>query len=184
MKIKQTTKYFDNDNRLNKGFSSENTRQANSAYYQKKLENILPPLDLLEAYEDLSPGFVDKMLKLAEQEQENNKIIELAKIEVKAKSSRLGNVMSFFAISLICALLIPLSAINPVAGIIIGALSLSLVAISLFWNKKTMFKSSATSNQELKSSNDHFHHKSRSSNKQRSYNNKSLQKTATRKKIK
>ena len=67
--MKERKKFFDN-NRLNKGHKKlSNSSQSDANVVRKKYQHVLPPIDMLEHYEELNPGTLDKLLDMAEREQ-------------------------------------------------------------------------------------------------------------------
>lgn len=85
--MRETKTFFMKGNKLNKGYTSDNDDDV------KKLEaeNIMgfvPPLDMLEQYEALHPGFVQKMLEHLDKEQKHRHQLEIAEQEDLRRASK------------------------------------------------------------------------------------------------
>jgi len=80
--MKETKKFFD-ANGLNKGYSkalfSKTSNLAVSSSSQYK--HIMPPLDVMAAYEEISPGTIKKIIEMAQKEQNYRHSIELLNVE-------------------------------------------------------------------------------------------------------
>ncbi|MDF2965126.1 MAG: hypothetical protein K0Q51_514 [Rickettsiaceae bacterium] len=99
--MKETKKFFDTDNRLNKGYSESNPKESDSSFYRKRFENIFPPVDIIEAYENLYEGATEKLIALAEQEQFHRQNMEKATLAVYERSKRLGAFLALFTVLII-----------------------------------------------------------------------------------
>lgn len=79
-------------------------RNQNNALKQELSSYILPPPSLLESYEEVSPGIIDKMLALAEKEQNQRHLLHKKQIKytiVAKKISAVVNFICFAAVSMI-----------------------------------------------------------------------------------
>lgn len=87
--MKDNKSFFSNNNRLNKGYSKfSNPIESDNRFYRKRLGDILPPIDLIEEYENMYPGTIARMLAMAEKEQEHRHKKEKQNILVYAKNIR------------------------------------------------------------------------------------------------
>ncbi|MCC2646476.1 MAG: hypothetical protein K0R02_541 [Rickettsiaceae bacterium] len=99
--MKETKKFFGTDSRLNKGYSETNLRESDSSFYRKRFEDIFPPVDIIEAYENLHEGATEKLIALAEKEQEHRQNMEKATLAVYERSKRLGIFFALFTVLII-----------------------------------------------------------------------------------
>ena len=99
--MKERKKFFDN-NRLNKGHKKlPNPVQSDANVVRKKYQHILPPIEMLEHYEELNPGTIDKLLDMAQKEQNHRHSIDLITIEKYNKATKLGRMFSLVFVALI-----------------------------------------------------------------------------------
>lgn len=96
--MKETKKYF-NTTRLNKGYLSYNDRREDDVHIVKrKYQHILPPIDVVNEYENLYPGTLEKMIKIAQKEQMNTKDLAEREIDKKYRNSLILRVISLISI--------------------------------------------------------------------------------------
>lgn len=99
--MKENKKFFYN-NRLNKGYSKiSNPEKTDLSLMRKRYKHMLPPLDLLEEYEEQYPGTFDKLLNMAQKEQEHRHAIEILALEKCAYASKMGRIFSAILVALI-----------------------------------------------------------------------------------
>jgi uncharacterized membrane protein len=91
--MKETKKFFD-ANGLNKGYSkalfSKPSNLAVSSSSQYK--HIMPPLDVMAAYEEISPGTIKKIIEMAQKEQNYRHSIELLNVEKYDRAVKFGKI--------------------------------------------------------------------------------------------
>ena len=128
--MKETKKFFTN-NRLNRGQKrSSNIKQSDVSVIRKEYKHILPPIDILEHYEEIYPGTLEKLLFMAEKEQNHRHSIDLSIIERHARSTHLGRIFSLIFIAIVSSTTLGLSIIGNYKEASIFAIS-SFLCISL-----------------------------------------------------
>lgn len=102
--MKENKRFFDR-NYLNKGhLKSEEIPVSEVSKLGRKYQNFLPPIELMEHYEELYPGTMEKLLQMTAQEQDNRHLLEMSKVQQREKTLRLEKILVFiFAITLIIA---------------------------------------------------------------------------------
>jgi len=100
--MKETKKFFD-ANGLNKGYSkalfSKTSNLAVSSSSQYK--HIMPPLDVMAAYEEISPGTIKKIIEMAQKEQNYRHSIELLNVEKYDRAVKFGKICGVALIGII-----------------------------------------------------------------------------------
>ncbi len=90
-----------------------------------RFQGPIPPPEALAAYNALLPGAADRLLAMAEQEQQHRFMIERAEVEAPFITARRGQMLGFaIAAVALCASLIMVLQDHEVAGGIIGGLDL------------------------------------------------------------
>lgn len=75
--MRENKKFFDKT-RLNKGYKPSQDMQASDVELIKnQYAKLLPPIDVVEQYEDLNPGTFQSMIEMSRAEQSNRHKIEL-----------------------------------------------------------------------------------------------------------
>lgn len=97
--MKKTKKFFD-QNLLNKGYGNLINNQ-DRIVEKKDYKNILPPIDVIEQYEELFPGTFDKLLEMSSQEQSHKHSTELLRIEKYNKTIFYGRVFALILLLII-----------------------------------------------------------------------------------
>ncbi|MDX2050664.1 MAG: DUF2335 domain-containing protein [Rickettsiaceae bacterium] len=117
MKRTKNIKSFYNDDRLNRGYKSQTNEISvnNRSFYDASL---LPPIEVLNAYEDQFPGTFEKILTLAEKEQDQKYRLEQASLEMNYRASRMGMVFGLLLSAVICFGGLKILAIDIFSGII------------------------------------------------------------------
>ena len=131
---KEIKQYYTED-KLNKGYSiaeSElKTDQPKSDL--KKFEYLLPPIDVISQYEEIYPGTLEKVLKLAEKEQEKRFQIEKLIIAAEERSRRAGKFFGLLSLTVISAATYEISLKDSTMATLFCAIAFtSVFAISLF----------------------------------------------------
>ena len=99
--MKETKKFFAEDNRLNKGYSNENNRDSNNNYFRKKFEHILPPADIVAEYENMYEGFVEELITMSKKEQEHRQNMDKIEADINMRLSRTGQFFAVFIVAII-----------------------------------------------------------------------------------
>lgn len=138
--MKERKKFFDN-NRLNKGHKKlSNPLQSDANVVRKKYQHILPPIEMLEHYEELNPGTLDKLLEMAKKEQNHRHSIDLITIEKYNKATKLGRMFSLVFVALISVTSLMLVAAGSVFVAAIFAFSAfaCITIVSYFYSKNSL----------------------------------------------
>lgn len=138
--MKEKKKFFDN-NRLNKGHKKlSNPVQSDVNVLRKKYQHILPPIEMLEHYEELNPGTLDKLLDMAQKEQNHRHSIDLLTIEKYNKATKLGRMFSlvFVALISITSLMLVLFGSTFVAAIFAFSAFACITIVSYFYSKDSL----------------------------------------------
>lgn len=99
--MKESKKYFEN-NRLNKGYSKiSNYKQNDLNQIRHQFKHVLPPVDIMEEYEEMCPGTFAKLLDMAECEQNHRHSVELVIQEKYNRATTLGRYFSLILVSVI-----------------------------------------------------------------------------------
>jgi uncharacterized membrane protein len=135
--MKETRKFFEN-NRLNKGQSrSVNYRQNDNSIMRKQYAHVLPPIDIITEYEDLNPGTLEKLIDMAQKEQNHRHSMDLIEIDKYNKASKLGRMFSLILIAIIAIGTIILSFSNNIIGTItFPTVAFGAIAIAAYFYSK------------------------------------------------
>lgn len=99
--MKETRKFFES-NRLNKGYTKIlNYNQNDMGQIRSKFKHILPPIDMMEEYEEMYPGTFAKLLDMAEREQNHRHSLDLVIQEKYNRATALGRYFSLILVGLI-----------------------------------------------------------------------------------
>ncbi len=71
-----------------------NNKRNNRSKHQNPY-NILPPSKILDEYEDIAPGSVDKLLEMAAQEQEHRHVWQEEHLKVHSRIYKWGQIFAF-----------------------------------------------------------------------------------------
>ncbi len=100
--MKETKHFFGKDNRLNKGYGGDSDpKESDHSFYRKRFESIFPPVDAIEAFENLHIGAAEKIIKLAEQEQEHRHAMERVTLATYERAKRFGMICALFTVLII-----------------------------------------------------------------------------------
>jgi len=117
--MKESKKFFDN-NRLNKGYSRVvNFHQSDANLIRKKYRHVLPPIEMIEQYEELHPGTFERLLDMAITEQNHRHSMDLLEIERHNRATKLGRIFALVFVTIISLGAIVLVALG---SALIGAL--------------------------------------------------------------
>ena len=135
--MKENKKFFAN-NRLNKGYKKiNNDQKSDEVILKEKYLSILPPLDIMEEYEEKFPGAFSKLFQMAEKEQENKlNIASSANDATLKKIKLLHSVFNSMFIALIAVLSIALYSLTDGNLLISSAFFVLLIAVFGLLNYK------------------------------------------------
>ncbi len=146
--MKESKKFFDN-NRLNKGHRRvSNSKQSDLNIIRKKYQHVLPPVEMLEHYEELNPGTLEKLLDMAEREQNHRHSIDLMAMEKHSKATQLGRMFAlvFVAFISITSLMLVIAGSFIVASVFAFAAFACITIVSFLYSKNSLFKESNRNN--------------------------------------
>jgi uncharacterized membrane protein len=114
--MKENKKFFANNNRLNKGHTkvTDSIKKFDNNYYNKKFDHVLPPIDLMEHYEEMYPGTLSKLIAMAEKEQAHKHKMNIKSIEVYEEVTKKGRISAIIFIMMVCLSVIILSLLGHV----------------------------------------------------------------------
>ena len=99
--MKETKNFFDT-NRLNKGYSTISiNKQSDVELSANKYKHLLPDIDIMAEYEEMSPGTINKIFDMAKKEQNHRHSIDLLNIEKHARAIKMGRVFSLVVVVII-----------------------------------------------------------------------------------
>ena len=160
--MKESKKFFDN-NRLNKGHKRlSNSRQSDAHIIRKKYEHVLPPIDMMEHYEELNPGTLAKLLNMAEKEQNHRHSMDLVSMERHNKATQLGRAFAlvFVAFVAITSLMLVIAGSILVSAIFALAAFACITIVSYLYSKNSLPKESSRNNSDRpRFSKNNRHHK-------------------------
>jgi len=150
--MKETKKFFDN-NRLNRGYSRvSNVRQNDASLIRRKYQHVLPPIDMMEQYEELNPGTFEKLFDMADKEQNHRHSMDLLTMEKHSRATRLGRMFALVFIALVSITTLILVAAKSIISASVFAISAfaCITIVSYFYSKSSIQKES-TRNRQNKS---------------------------------
>ena len=103
---------------------------------QSKASSILPSPAMLESYEEIAPGIVDKLVNLVEKEQKHRHALEEKSIKCKIIVERYKELFEKIASALIAILILLISFLIAKINIFAGMLSCALCYGFLFAKRK------------------------------------------------
>ncbi len=141
--MKESKKFFDN-NRLNKGYSRIiNFHQSDASLIRKKYKHVLPPIEMTEQYEELYPGTFEKLLDMAQREQNHRHSMDLLEIERHARATKLGRMFALVFVAIVACGAVILAAIGEALIATLFALfAFSCITIVSYLYSKTYTKKS------------------------------------------
>ena len=130
--------------------------------HSKELSHILPSPAMLESYEELHPGMIEKLLSMVEKEQLHRHNLEKNKILYEVLAGHIAMLIKILAVGLVSA------ALTIIGNIYIAIISVFLISL-LFLKKKSKIKigtkdigkEKGNSNQNIKPLSDNRHKKYR-----------------------
>ena len=137
--MKEIKTFFGKDNKLNKGYvKTINVRENDSVFYQKKFAHILPPIDVINEFENIHPGTLARLMDMAEKEQNHRQALDLVNLDSQARAFKMGRYFTLMSIVAACVTTIALVVIaSAYIGIVFSIVAfLAISVISLFPMKK------------------------------------------------
>jgi len=127
---KEVKHFFVENNQLNK--ITPNLNQSYMHKVRSEFEGLMPPPEVLHAYEEIMPGTVEKLLGLMEQEQKHKHAMEKARVFMHSKTETIGKMFASFTIIIIAYATIVLSKQSLGHSLIFAAIAFtSIFAVSL-----------------------------------------------------
>jgi len=163
--MKETKKFFEN-NRLNKGYSRINNFNQSDSSFIRKQTIQLPPIDLIEEYEEIYPGTLERLMEIAKKEQEHRHTADLLAISEYNKAIRFGKIMSMVLITILAITTFVLAiAADPIVAATFSLSAFAAIAfVSFIYTKDSSHKNLV----KFPAERTNHHH----NNNRRRYNNK------------
>ena len=79
-----------------------------------EFDHVLPPIDLMEHYEEMYPGTLSKLIAMAEKEQAHKHKMNIKSIEVYEEVTKKGRISAIIFIMMVCLSVIILSLLGHV----------------------------------------------------------------------
>lgn len=133
--------FFVEDNTLNKGYAAElNTGQKWSP--RKKVNDILPPPDILAVYEDMHPGTFEKILAALDKEQQHQHHMHELSLKMQLKAAKMGRIFALLIVAVISYTTLEFAKADMlVGGLVFAAISFTcMCVIFLLTNRNTTDK--------------------------------------------
>jgi uncharacterized membrane protein len=139
--MKESKKFFDN-NRLNKGYSRViNFYQSDANLIRKKYRHVLPPIEMIEQYEELYPGTLQRLLEMAQLEQNHRHSRELLEIEEQGRATKLGRMFGLGLVAIISLSAIILVTLgSTLIGVLFALCGFSCITIVSYLSSKANVK--------------------------------------------
>ncbi|MCZ6901463.1 MAG: DUF2335 domain-containing protein [Rickettsia endosymbiont of Ixodes persulcatus] len=104
--MKETKRFFNKNNRLNKGYAKTfSVNEPDDNFYRKKFEHILPPIDLISEYENIYPGTLQELIHMAQKEQAHTHAIDLKNLKMQERVIKLTRIcLLIFGICLVVSI--------------------------------------------------------------------------------
>lgn len=104
--MKETKRFFNKNNRLNKGYAKTfSVNESDNNFYRKKFEHILPPIDLISEYENIYPGTLKELMNMAQKEQAHKHAIDLKNLKTQERIAKLTRIcLLIFGICLVVSI--------------------------------------------------------------------------------
>ena len=145
--MKESKIFFDN-NRLNKGYKKTfQKRQYDDNASFAKYSHVLPPLDIVEQYEESYPGTFEKLFNMAKKEQDHRHAMELISFKKHNNAANLGRI---FVLILLTIAFIAASLLFVTSGIkdavIFSIFVIACVAVVAYFSSKNLTRSRVVHN--------------------------------------
>lgn len=92
--------FFVEDNTLNKGYAA-NSNNNHKWSPRKRVNDILPPPDVLAVYEDMHPGTFEKILAALDKEQQHQHQMNELSLRMQMKAQKMGRIFALLIVSII-----------------------------------------------------------------------------------
>lgn len=141
--MKEIKTFFDKNNKLNKGYiRPTNTHESDSSFYQKKFAHILPPIDIINEYENIHPGTLARLIDMAEKEQHHRQALDLVNLDAQTRAFKMGRNFALVFVGIACLTTIALAIIaSAYIGIIFASVAFAVIgAISFLPLRKNIRK--------------------------------------------
>ncbi len=140
--MKDSKSFFTNNNKLNKGYLKiSNPKEHDNTFYYKKFVHILPPIDLIEEYENIYPGTLTKLITMVEKEQIHRHQMDIKSVESYESFIKKGRISSIIFMIIVCITTIVLAVLEHfmIASIFIISVFLG-IGIALFLSSIKLVK--------------------------------------------
>lgn len=129
--MKEVKNFFDDEASLNRGYSK---REVYNKNITNKFESIFPSIDVVQAFEEMHPGSVEKITKLAVDEQKHRHAMEKATLAIYEKGRRFGQFFGVLSIAIISYATITLSKMGKDENALVFCISafVAIFGVSLF----------------------------------------------------
>lgn len=101
--MKESKTYFSQDNRLNKGYSNDKdtNKEPDQSFFKRKFDGIFPSVETICSLEEIKPGSLDKIINIAQKEQEHRHAMEKTNAEIYSRARRMGNFFGLITVAII-----------------------------------------------------------------------------------
>lgn len=135
--MKEVKSYFNEGNALNKGFAKSQPSDVRSKM-RAKIDEELPPYEVIAEYEDLYPGISAKMVEMLEKEQQQRHKLEEVKLQMQQKAYNMGRLFAFLIICIFCYVIMQLAFNASIQmAVIFAAISFSTLFVIALINRPT-----------------------------------------------
>lgn len=141
--MREVKSFFIEDNSLNKGYTNDKlSQESQSSAYYKKLQQNLPPVDVIAAYEELHPGTLAKLLEVVEKEQKHSHDRDRVHNIMHGKATFMGRMFGFFSVLAISYVTLSLAKDGMLmGGLIFAAMAFAgIFGISFFMSRNRSYK--------------------------------------------
>ena len=153
--MREKKSFFVENNSLNKGYRKEH---GSSDRHHAKSLSALPDLGVLEQYEELQPGIVQKLLEMAQKEQSHKHSMEEIAAKMQQVSIRMGRFFGIVTVLAICYVTVSLAMNNMIfEAMIFAAMGFSAIAISACVGKCKSGRCTRNDNTARASATKHYH---------------------------
>lgn len=136
--IKKEVKNYYAEDKLNKGYSATSLNKITNS---SNPESLLPPVEVISAYEEIYPGTLEKIIKITEKEQERRYEIEKITHAAYERSRRLGALFGVVSIAIISSAAVQISQRDLKTAIIFSIIAFaSIFGISFLSTIRSGFK--------------------------------------------
>ena len=140
--MKESKIFFD-DNRLNKGCKKTfHRRQHDDNASPAKYSHVLPPLDMVEQYEESYPGTFEKLFNMAKKEQDHRHAMELISFKKHNNAANLGRIVVLILLTITfisAAVLFIVSGIKE--AVVFSIFPVACVAVVAYFSSKNSIRS-------------------------------------------